>query len=131
MASKLGRLLALSDSEYKRKRTEPVRSTFKGRSIDVRKLGKDWERQRGGAARLAAMLLREDSEGLYAKVAADPQTAITFADAVGWLKKEAELLAKVVERHELAASRLRSAVCRYRAAQQQPAAEQQASAGAP
>ena len=124
MPSKMGRLLALTDAEFKRKRAEPQRYTFKGRSIDLRKLGKAWEKERGAAARMAAIVLREDSEGLFAKVSADPQTAATFAEAIGWLKKEAELLTKAVERHEIAASRLRSAVCRYRAAQHQQQPQQ-------
>ena len=120
MPGKIGRLLALSDAEFSRRRKQPTQQkNFKARPIDVRKFDRAWERYRGAAVRMMAVVLREDSDGLYAKVSAEPKTAATLADAVGWLQKEAELLRQTADRHDLAASRLKSAVCRYRAAQQE------------
>jgi hypothetical protein len=120
MPSKLGRLLALSDSEFKRRRTQlPKLKKFKAKPIDVRKFDGEWQRERGAAVKLMAVVLREDSDGLFAKVSATPETAATFADAIAWLLKEGELLRKTAERHDTAAARLKSAVCRYRTSQQQ------------
>ena len=137
MPSKLGRLLALSDAEFRRKRTQPAKvKAFKAKPIDVRTFDGEWERHRGAAVRMMAVVMREDSEGLFSKVSVDPQTAGTFAEAICWLTKEAELLRKTASRHDLAAARLMSAVCRYRSAQQEPQARPQqkpsgAEAGAP
>lgn len=112
--SKISRLLALSDSEFSKSRAAPLRQRFKGRNVNLNQLGKDWERQRGAAARMMGVVLREDSESLYQKVSADPATAATFAEAVGWLEKEAIYLRKTAGRMELAVSRLGSAIGRYR-----------------
>jgi hypothetical protein len=124
MPGKIGRLLALSDAEFSRRRKQPTKlKTFKARPIDVRTFDRAWERYRGAAVRVMAVVLREDSDSLYAKVTSDAKTMATFTDAIGWLQKEAELLRKTAERHELAASRLKSTICRYRASQQQRPAE--------
>ena len=124
MPGKIGRLLALSDAEFgRRRKAPPQRKTFKGRPIDLAKFDRAWERYRGAAVRVMAVVLREDSESLFTKVTSDAKTMATFTDAVGWLQKEAELLRKMAERHELAASRLKSTICRYRASQQQRPAD--------
>lgn len=111
---KISRLLALSDAEFGRKRPALPRTRFKALNVNLVKLSTDWDRQRGAAARMMAVILREDSETLLDKVSSDPERADAFADAVDWLGKEATYLRKVATRMDVAASRLSAAVSRYR-----------------
>ena len=122
--SKIARLVALSDSEFERKRASPIRRRFKARNVNLSALDKDWERQRGAAARFMGVILGIDSEELYAKVSSDAGTASTYSDAVEWLQKESSLLRKTAERLDLAASRLGSAITRHREAMEAAAANE-------
>lgn len=115
--SKLARLLALSDSEYRRTRCSPTRQRFKALKVNLSNLDTDWERQRGAAVRLAGTVLSEDSESLLQKISTDPETTAGFSDAVGWLRKEATILRKTAGRLDTAVSRLSAVMARY---QQQP-----------
>lgn len=117
-SSKLSRLLALSDSEYRRTRGSPTRQRFKALKVNLSNLDSDWERQRGAAVRLAGTVLSEDSESLLRKLSDDAETAAGFSDAVGWLRKEASILRKTAARVELAISRLVAVVTRHRDRQQ-------------
>jgi hypothetical protein len=133
--SKLSRLLALSQAEYQSKRTAPTRARFKPQKVSL-KLNADWDRQRGAAARLMASVLAEDSESLYRKVSTDAETASIYADAAGWLEREAVHLRKLSTRMDTAVARLHSALNRYRsvecatAAPVPPASPPPAQAGA-
>lgn len=120
MASKMSRLLALSDSEYSKNRVAPVRQRFKGMKVNMTVLDRDWERQRGGAARLAGVILQEDSESLLQKISADADTAAGFSDALSWLRKEATILRKTAVRLDLAVSRLSAVLNRHRALPPEP-----------
>jgi hypothetical protein len=61
---------------------------------------------------MTAVVLREDSESLLAKVSVSQDVEATYSDAGRWLMKEATYLRKLAERMELAASRLNSAITR-------------------
>jgi hypothetical protein len=111
---RLSRLLALSNAESGRRPAAPVRQRFKALNVNLIRLSGDWERQRGAVARMMGVVLREDSESLFTKVSADAATAATFADAIGWLEDEAVYLRKLAARMDTAASRLGSAITRYR-----------------
>lgn len=121
--SKLARLLALSDSEYRRTRGTPTRQRFKALKVNLSNLDTDWERQRGAAVRLSGTVLSEDSESLLQKISASPEMAGAFSDALGWLRKEATILRKTASRMDLAVSRLSAVMTRH----QQVRAEQSAS----
>lgn len=111
--SKLSRLLALSDAEFDRKRPTATRRRFKPLNVSLAKYGTDWERRRGAAIRLMAVVLGESSESLYAKISADAQTARDFVDAAQWLRGEATYFRKAANRLDTAVARLHSVILRY------------------
>lgn len=119
--SKLARLLALSDSEYRRTRGTPTRQRFKALKVNLSNLDTDWERQRGAAVRLAGTVLSDDSETLLQKISASPEMAATFSDALGWLRKEATVLRKTAGRLDVAVTRLSSVMARHRERQEETA----------
>lgn len=131
MSKKIWRLMSLSDAEYTRKRTTPTRQRFKPVKVDLLKLNPEWDRERGAAARMTAVILGHDSDSLLQTVSADAETAATFADAVAWLEKEARTLRKIAGRHEVAVTRLTSALCRYKASQHAAPSASSAEASAP
>lgn len=111
--SKLSRLLALSDAEFDRKRPAATRRRFKPLNVSLAKYGTDWERRRGAAVRLMAVILGESSESLYAKISADAQTAQDFVDAAQWLRGEATYFRKAANRLDTAVARLHSVIRRH------------------
>lgn len=104
------RLLALSDREFSREHQAPAPAPrnrkFRAVRLSLSKYDSSWDRRRGAAARLMAVLLREGDEELTERVCQDAKICSTYRGAVEWLTGEARLLRKHVERMETAASRL-------------------------
>lgn len=126
--TRMARLLAFSDAEFGLNRTAtPVRPRFKARKVNLTALDTDWDRRRGAAARMMAIVLRDDSESLLAKMEADPVKAESFSDAAAWLRKEATLLRKTAGRMDLAVARLTAVIARRQELASAHPAESQAS----
>lgn len=110
-ANALSRLLALTEREYRNNQAVPAPRKFKGLRLNLNRLDGEWERRRGAGVRLAAILLRDDSEALQRRAGADKPA---FTRALPWLRREAAQLRKsanlvdkavscltaVLERHE-------------------------------
>jgi hypothetical protein len=91
-----GRLLALTTREFRElvgERPKPKRRSFKPVRLMLETYGRTWDAKRGAAMRLAAVLLREDWLAMERRSCAD-ETASTYADAAGWLVREAVYLRK-------------------------------------
>jgi hypothetical protein len=66
------RLLHLSDGEFRRltknRTTLPPTRKFKPINLSAARFGQSWDRKRGAAERLTAVLLREDDTALQQRV---------------------------------------------------------------
>ena len=82
--------------------------------LDTSKFDSTWDRRRGRAARLMALLIRDDDEALYSRVSTDPATAKAYGEASTYFEREASLLRKTAKLFETAAARLTSVLTRYR-----------------
>ena len=104
------RLLKLADQEFRHLTGKPAvpepSRRFKPVKINPEKYDSAWDRKRGVAVRLTAVLLREDDVGLERRVCESEQTAKTYADAAAWLQRESALLRKVARLLDTAGGRL-------------------------
>lgn len=107
------RLFALAEREFKANRTTRVRERFRGMNLNVGKYDEGWDRKRGSAVRMMAVILRDDDEGLYARVTESAQAAKTYASAAAWLLREGEYLRKTAGMLDTAAARLKVVLDRY------------------
>ena len=75
------RLLRLVDREFRDLTGEPARSSpaprFKALKLNPARFDRAWDRKRGSAVRLMAVVLREDHEALQRRVCENEQTAKT------------------------------------------------------
>jgi hypothetical protein len=69
------------------------------------------------AARLMAVLLREDDSALHQRVCESERTAKTYADAADWLQRESAYLRKVSRLLDTAAGRVTTVLERCSAQQ--------------
>lgn len=110
------RLLKLADREYHQltgKRAVPVPSRkFKPMKLNATKFDAAWDRKRGAAVRLTAVLLGEDDAALEQRVCADARSAKVYADAADWLTRESAYLRKVARLLDTAGGRLTSVLGR-------------------
>jgi hypothetical protein len=119
------RLLTLADREFRqltedRSAAPPAPRRFKPVRLNVTRFDQSWDRKRGSAARLMAVLLREDDSALHQRVCESDRAAKTYADAADWLQRESVYLRKVSRLLDTAAGRV-EAVLERCAAQQSPA----------
>jgi hypothetical protein len=75
---------------------------FKPMRLDPEKFSGTWDRKRGSAARLMAVLLREDDAALERRVCEPDKTVRVYADAAEWLQRESAYLRKVARLLETA-----------------------------
>ena len=82
------RLLALADREFRELTNKPLTieptRKFRPVNLNVARFDNSWERKRGAAVRLTAVLLREDDTTLERRVCENEVSAKTYADAVAW-----------------------------------------------
>jgi hypothetical protein len=106
------RLLSLADREFRQLTGKPVAvesgAKFKAMKLNPSRFGKEWDRKRGAAVRLTAVLLREDDATLQARVCENDKTQKTYANAD--LRRVAGLL-------ETAGDRLSAVLIRCQGAQ--------------
>ena len=107
------RLLTLADREFRqltedRSAAPPAPRRFKSMRLNVTKFDQSWDRKRGSAARLMAVLLREDDSALHQRVCESDRAAKTYADAADWLQRESVYLRKVSRLLDTAAGRVES-----------------------
>lgn len=105
------RLIALSNREFHREAGSPgpvtaTKRRFRGIGLSLAKYDGGWDKKRGAAARMMAVILRESDEQLTERVCASPQSATTYRGAAEWLAGEAQHLRKHVRHLDSAASRL-------------------------
>lgn len=104
------RLLALSSREFSKESAVPVpvpaNRKFRPVPLKLARYDASWDRKRGAAARMMAVVLRESDEQLTARVCASPQSSTTYRGAKEWLASEAQALRKHVRHLESATSRL-------------------------
>lgn len=110
------RLLTLADREFRQltgKPATPVPSRkFKPIRLNATKFDSAWDRKRGAAVRLTAVLLGEDDSALQQRVCADDRSAKVYADAADWLQRESAYLRKVARLLDTAGGRLTSVLGR-------------------
>jgi hypothetical protein len=104
------RLVALSEREFSRESQAPAPiqpdRKFKPVKLSLARYDSTWDRRRGSAARMMAVLLRESDGELTERVCASSDSATTYRGAAEWLAGEARLLRKHVAHLESAAGRL-------------------------
>ena len=116
------RLFKLADREFRqltedRSAAPPAPRRFKPVRLNAARFDQSWDRKRGSAARLMAVLLREDDAALHQRVCESERAAKTYADAADWLQRESVYLRKVSRLLDTAAGRV-EAVLERCAAQQ-------------
>jgi hypothetical protein len=90
---------------------------FKPVKLNVARFDNAWERKRGAAVRLTAVLLREDDSTLERRVCENELSAKTYADAMAWLRRESIHLRKVAKLLDTAGGRLAAVLTRCQVAQ--------------
>lgn len=104
------RLLSLSEREFRRETNAPAPtpSTQKFRPIRLAlsKYDSGWDKKRGSAARLMAVLLRESDQQLTERVCETDVSSRTYRGAAEWLTGEARYLRKLAGMMETASTRL-------------------------
>jgi len=120
------RLMALSEREFQREHRAPPRvqpqRKFKPVNVNLSKLDTSWDRKRGAAARMMAIILREDDQTLQSRVSESASAVETYAEAAKWLQREAGYLEKTARMMNTAASRLNIVLARVQAQEQTAAA---------
>src|ERR1700685_1004542 len=93
------RLLKLVEREFRDLTGEPQRAPppprFKGIRINPVRFDRTWDRMRGSAVRLMAVVLREDHEALTRRVCENAETAKNYASAAELLQRESAHLRKI------------------------------------
>jgi hypothetical protein len=110
-------LLKLADREF-RQQTEvrpPPSSTrrFKPIRLNATRFDQSWDRKRGAAVRLTAVLLQEDDATLQRRVCENDKTVKTYASAADWLARESAYLRNIARLLDTAGGRLSVVLTRY------------------
>ena len=104
------RLLKLANREFQQltdaRRTPLPSRKFKPIRLNAARLDQSWDRKRGAAVRLTAVLLREDDAALERRVCENEKTVKTYTTAADWLTRESEYLRKVARLLDTASGRL-------------------------
>ncbi len=110
------RLLRLVDREFRELTGEPDSTPppprFKALKINPARFDRTWDRKRGSAVLLMAVVLREDHEALTRRVCENAETAKTYAGAADWLQRESAHLRKIARLLDTAGGRLAAVVSR-------------------
>jgi hypothetical protein len=110
------RLLALADREFRQLTSKPLTveptRKFKPVKLNAARFDNTWERKRGAAVRLTAVLLGEDDSTLERRVCENGVSAKTYADAMAWLRRESNHLRKVAKLLDTAGGRLGAVLTR-------------------
>ncbi len=117
-------LLKLADREFKaltdeRPPTQPSRR-FKPMKLNVARFDQSWDRKRGAAARLTAVLLREDDATLTRRVCETERSFKTYTSAADWLRRESAYLRKMARLLDAANARLADVLGRCQPESPQP-----------
>jgi hypothetical protein len=109
-------LLKLADREFRQLTEErpPPSSTrrFKPIRLNATRFDQSWDRKRGAAVRLTAVLLQEDDAALQRRVCENDKTVKTYASAADWLARESAYLRKMARLLDTAGGRLSSVLGR-------------------
>lgn len=104
------RLLSLSEKEFRREvaapEPRPSQSSFRAIRLNISKFDATWDKKRGAAARMTAILLRESDAQLTDRVCESAASARTYGGAADWLSGEARYLRKMAKMMDSAAGRL-------------------------
>ena len=118
------RLLTLADREFRQfvgKPVAPVPSRkFKPVRLNVARFDSAWDRKRGAAVRLTAVLLADDDSALEQRVCADARSVEVYTDAADWLQRESAYLRKVARLLDTAGGRLGAVLGRCKASAAAP-----------
>ncbi len=110
------RLLRLVEREFRDLTGEPERTPpaprFKALRINPARFDRTWDRKRGSAVRLMAVVLREDHEALTRRVCENAETAKNYASAAELLQRESAHLRKIARLLDTAGGRLAAVVSR-------------------
>ncbi|HEX5419638.1 MAG TPA: hypothetical protein VFY39_06540, partial [Gammaproteobacteria bacterium] len=113
------RLLKLADREFTQltgKPAVPVPSRkFKPVKLNAARFDSAWDRKRGAAVRLTAVLLGEDDASLEQRVCQDERSVKTYSAAADWLQRESAYLRKVARLLDTAGGRLGTVLGRCKA----------------
>jgi hypothetical protein len=113
------RLLHLADREFRELTNKPLtiepKRKFKAVKLNVARFDNTWERKRGAAVRLTAVLLREDDSTLERRVCENELSAKTYADAMAWLRRESIHLRKIAKLLDTAGGRPSAVLTRCKA----------------
>jgi hypothetical protein len=110
------RLLKLVDREFRELTDDPRKTLpppqFKALKLNPARFDRTWDRKRGSAVRLMAVVLRAGHEALARRVCENEQTAKTYAGAAEWLQRESAHLRKIARLLDTAGGRLAAVVNR-------------------
>ena len=110
------RLLKLADREFHQLTGKPAtpvpRRKFKPVKLNAARFDSAWDRKRGAAVRLTAVLLGEDDAALEHRVCGDERARKTYSAAADWLQRESAYLRKVARLLDTAGGRLSSVLGR-------------------
>ena len=93
---------------------------FKAVNLNPARFDNSWERKRGAAVRLTAVLLREDDAALERRVCEDDKSRKTYSAAADWLARESAHLRKVARLLDTAGGRLGTVLDRCKASAAAP-----------
>jgi hypothetical protein len=114
-------LLKLADREFRlltEERPPPSSSRrFKPMKLNATRFDQSWDRKRGAAVRLTAVLLQEDNTTLQRRVCENDKTVKTYTTAADWLAREPAYLRKVARLLDTAGDRLSAVLGRCQSGQ--------------
>ena len=110
------RLLTLAEREFRQLTGKPPMPAptrkFTPVRLNAARFDSKWDRRRGSAVRLTAVLLQDDDTALERRVCESALTAKTYSQAAAWLQRESAYLRKVARMLDLAGGRLASVLSR-------------------
>lgn len=114
-------LLKLADREYHHLTGKPATRApstprhFKAIRLNATKFDSRWDRKRGAAVRLTAVLLGEDDAALQQRVCASDRSVKDYTAAADWLQRESAYLRKVARLLDTAGARVMTVLGRCKA----------------
>lgn len=109
-ANPVAKLLSLFEGSSADNDLTPAKETFKALKLNVDRLDSDWGRRRLRGVRLAAFLLRNDSETMHRLICTDELA--TYQRTVHSLRSEAVQLKKSAALVDKAAKRVAAVIAR-------------------
>lgn len=104
------RLLKLADREFLQLTGKPAvpmpTRKFRPMNINPARFDMAWDRKRGSAVRLMAVILREDDSALQQRVCESERSVKVYADAADWFQRESAYLRKVARLLDAAGGRV-------------------------